>query len=101
MINGVAGKTVTPKDINELTKLLGSKDQLVIVLDKVFDYTESEGWATGKGCFFQKCGAGFQQSLAHAGTCNGRPPTQVKSGDLGLHLTYFRNSERYNYLAER
>ena len=78
VVNGVAGRTVTPEDIDELTKLLGSDEQLVIVLDKVFDYTESEGWATGSGCFFQECGAGFQQSLAHAGTCNGRLATKVK-----------------------
>ncbi|XP_052129734.1 uncharacterized protein LOC127750966 [Frankliniella occidentalis] len=32
----------------------------------------------------QKCGSGFQESLAHAGTCNGRSPTKVTYYKAGL-----------------
>lgn len=39
-----------PKDIKELTSLLTDSTARVIVLDKTFDYTESEGTITGTAC---------------------------------------------------
>ncbi|KAK3908232.1 Pectin lyase 1 [Frankliniella fusca] len=80
---GAGGKTVKPKSISELTNYLKSNQKLIIDLTKTFDYTNSEGWVTSTGCFFKKCGSGFQESLAHAGTCNGRPPTKVKYSKAG------------------
>ncbi|OLN81052.1 putative pectin lyase C [Colletotrichum chlorophyti] len=61
---------VTPKDITELTKYLTDKEPRVIVLNKEFDYTTSEGtesgnacanWGTGNACqriILDKCDAG-------------------------------------------
>lgn len=70
---------VSPKDVNELKNYLASKEKLVIDLWKEYDFTNTEGWATSTGCYYRKCKAGgFQESLAHAGTCNGRQPTQVR-----------------------
>ncbi|KAK3908233.1 putative pectin lyase A [Frankliniella fusca] len=80
---GAGGKTVKPKSTSELTNYLKSNQKLIIDLTKTFDYTNSEGWATSSGCYFQKCGNGFQESLAHAGTCNGRPATKVKYSKAG------------------
>jgi pectate lyase len=42
-----------PKDINELSKLLTDSTARVIVLDKTFDYTTSEGTVTGAACKFE------------------------------------------------
>lgn len=39
-----------PKDITELTSLLTDSKARVIVLDKTFDYTTSEGTVTGTAC---------------------------------------------------
>jgi hypothetical protein len=39
-----------PKDINELTTWLTDATARVIVLDKTFDYTTSEGTVTGTAC---------------------------------------------------
>ncbi|XP_034253769.1 probable pectin lyase D isoform X1 [Thrips palmi] len=80
---GQGGETVTPKNINELKSYLGSNQKLIIVLDRTYDFTNSEGWATSTGCYFQKCGSGFQESLAHAGTCNGKSSTNVKYAKAG------------------
>jgi hypothetical protein len=41
-----------PKDIKELTTLLTDTTARVIVLDKTFDYTTSEGTVTGTACTF-------------------------------------------------
>ena len=42
-----------PKDIKELTTLLTDTTARVIVLDKTFDYTTSEGTVTGTACTFE------------------------------------------------
>jgi hypothetical protein len=39
-----------PKDIKELSSLLSDSTARVIVLDKTFDYTTSEGTVTGTAC---------------------------------------------------
>lgn len=39
-----------PKDITELTSWLTDSKARVIVLDKTFDYTTSEGTVTGTAC---------------------------------------------------
>ncbi|XP_034239440.1 probable pectin lyase D [Thrips palmi] len=64
-------------------ELLGKQGKLIIVLDRTYDFTNSEGWATSSGCVILKCGGGYQESLAHAGTCNGRPLTKVKYAKAG------------------
>ncbi|KAE8738905.1 Pectin Lyase-like [Frankliniella occidentalis] len=80
---GQGGRWVTPRNTNELRNYLKSNEKLIINLDRTYDFTNSEGWISSRGCFFQKCGGGFQESLAHAGTCNGRPPTTVKYARAG------------------
>ncbi|XP_026280402.2 uncharacterized protein LOC113207878 [Frankliniella occidentalis] len=80
---GAGGKTVTPRNTNELKNYLASNQKLIINLDRTYDFTNSEGWATTTGCYFQKCGSGFQESLAHAGTCNGKKSTTVKYAKAG------------------
>jgi pectin lyase len=51
---GVTGggnaKPQYPKDINELSNWLTDSTARVIVLDKTFDYTTSEGTVTGNAC---------------------------------------------------
>ena len=42
-----------PTDIKELTTLLTDTTARVIVLDKTFDYTTSEGTVTGTACTFE------------------------------------------------
>ena len=42
-----------PKDINELTTWLTDATARVIVLDKTFDYTTSEGTVTGTACTYR------------------------------------------------
>ncbi|KAE8740042.1 hypothetical protein FOCC_FOCC014448 [Frankliniella occidentalis] len=79
-----ARKTVKPKNTAELTNYLKSGEKLIIDLTTTFDYTKSEGTAVSTGCFFLKCGSGFQESLANAGTCNGRSPTKVTYYKAGL-----------------
>ncbi|KAK3908230.1 Pectin lyase 1 [Frankliniella fusca] len=81
---GAGGRTVRPRNINELKNYLRSNQKLIIDLTTTFDFTSSEGWVTSSGCFFQRCGSGFQESLVHAGTCNGRPPTKVKYAKAGV-----------------
>ncbi|KAJ1528599.1 hypothetical protein ONE63_007000 [Megalurothrips usitatus] len=82
---GAGGRTVTPRNINELKNYLTQNGKLIINLDRTYDFTNSEGFATSTGCFFQKCGGNsFQQSLAQQGTCNGRQKTTVKYYKAGL-----------------
>lgn len=52
-----------PKDINELTKWLTDATPRVIVLDKTFDYTTSEGTVTGTACANWGTGAKCQRIL--------------------------------------
>lgn len=71
------GVTVTPKNIKELKNYLKDDVPRIILLDKTYDFTGSEGNATSDGCFFRKCGPGFQYSLAESDTCDGREMTNV------------------------
>ncbi|KAJ1530821.1 hypothetical protein ONE63_005668 [Megalurothrips usitatus] len=82
---GAGGRTVTPRNIDELRKYLYSKEKLIINLDRTYDYTYSEGTVKATGCFFQKCGRNnYQQSLSGRGTCHGRPHTTVTYHKAGL-----------------
>ncbi|XP_034235640.1 probable pectin lyase B [Thrips palmi] len=76
-VGGEGGKTVTPKNIKELKNFLKDDVPRIILLDKTFDFTGSQGLATSDGCFFKKCGPGFQYSLAQSDTCDGREMTNV------------------------
>lgn len=46
-----------PKDIKELNTWLTDSTARVIVLDKTFDFTNSEGTVTGTACAFKLCTA--------------------------------------------
>jgi pectin lyase len=52
-----------PKDIKELTSLLTDNTARVIVLDKTFDYTTSEGTVTGTACASWGTGTKCQRIL--------------------------------------
>ncbi|XP_034248551.1 pectin lyase B-like isoform X1 [Thrips palmi] len=80
-----SGRTVVPKDNNELKNYLNSKEKLIINLDKTYDFTASEGYGTERGCFYKKCKKVqiSEESLTRSGTCNGRLQTQVKYAKAG------------------
>jgi pectin lyase len=52
-----------PKDIKELTSLLTDSTARVVVLDKTFDYTTSEGTVTGTACASWGTGTKCQRIL--------------------------------------
>ncbi|KAG0150777.1 hypothetical protein CROQUDRAFT_652023 [Cronartium quercuum f. sp. fusiforme G11] len=64
----------TPKDLKELTSLLGDSVPRVILIDKVFDFTDSENNATGPGCApWPPCTSSslqVQHALNHLGWCS-------------------------------
>ncbi|KAF1964757.1 pectin lyase-like protein [Bimuria novae-zelandiae CBS 107.79] len=53
---------VTPATLDELVSYLGDKEPRVIVLNKEFDFTDSEGTTTGSGC--SPWGTGSQCQIA-------------------------------------
>ncbi|KAJ8110349.1 hypothetical protein OPT61_g6788 [Boeremia exigua] len=69
-----------PKDINELTTMLTDATPRVIILDKTFDYTSSEGTITGTACASWGTGAKCQRILLDS--C---PTGQVKET-----VTYYK-----------
>ncbi|KAI8930855.1 hypothetical protein NX059_011872 [Plenodomus lindquistii] len=64
-----------PKDIKELSSLLTDATARVIVLDKTFDYTTSEGTVTGTACANWGTGAKCQRILQD--TCGTAPVETV------------------------
>ncbi|CAI9633181.1 unnamed protein product [Alternaria burnsii] len=69
-----------PKDIKELTTLLTDSTARVIVLDKTFDYTTSEGTVTGTACASWGTGAKCQRILLD--TCD--------AGQVKETVTYYK-----------
>lgn len=69
-----------PKDITELTTWLTDATARVIVLDKTFDYTSSEGTVTGTACASWGTGAACQRILQD--TCD--------SGITKETVTYYK-----------
>lgn len=91
---------VTPKNIKELKKALCSKTSsglcvdkkpLKIIIDRLLDFTGSEGYVTELGCYHlsepEICLTVGQKKLNVNGQCEGLTPTNVtysKAGKLGL-----------------
>ncbi|KAF4556657.1 Pectate lyase-like protein 10 [Elsinoe fawcettii] len=65
----------TPKDIKELTSLLTDATARVIVLDKTYDYTSSEGTVTGTACAAWGTGNACQMILQD--DCGSNPKKTV------------------------
>jgi pectin lyase len=61
---GGNAKPATPSSIAELTNWLSDSTARVIVLDKVYDFTNSEGTVTGKGCKPWTCSPNPQVSFS-------------------------------------
>ncbi|KAJ1524208.1 hypothetical protein ONE63_010729 [Megalurothrips usitatus] len=81
---GEGGEVVVPKSIKELKNYLKDDVPRVILLNQTFDFVGSEKTVTRDGCFFKKCGPGFQYSLAESDTCVGRERTKVTLDAAGL-----------------
>ena len=60
---GGSASPVYPKDITELKTYLTDKNPRVIVLDKVFDFTSSEGTETGTACASWGTGSSCQKII--------------------------------------
>lgn len=72
-----AGEVVVPQTIKELKQYLKDDVPRVVLLNRTFDFTGSEGTATREGCVFLPCGRGRQYSLAESDTCDGRQRADV------------------------
>lgn len=88
---GGSGRTVTPNTIADLVNYLGSSESLNIVLTKTFDFTGSEGSATGAGCAPWGTGSTCQKAINKDNWCNNYEPnapkvtiTYDKAGMLGI-----------------
>lgn len=82
----------TPKDINELKKLLADPSPRVIVLDKLYDYTGTEGTSKGTVCANwgegTKCQKIIQDNCGNAGKSTGTWDTAAKTPiDVASHKT--------------
>ncbi|BAE64564.1 pectin lyase F [Aspergillus flavus] len=82
----------TPKDINELKKLLADPSPRVIVLDKLYDYTGTEGTSKGTVCANwgegAKCQKIIQDNCGNAGKSTGTWDTAAKTPiDVASHKT--------------
>ncbi|KAH6633506.1 pectin lyase fold/virulence factor [Boeremia exigua] len=73
-----------PKDIKELTAWLTDATPRVIVLDKTFDYTTSEGTVTGTACANWGTGAACQRILLD--TCD--------AGKVKETVTYYKAAKQ-------
>ena len=96
---------MVPRNIAELKNYLQSKEKLIINLDKTYDFTASEGFGTEKGCVYHKCSKTTisELSLAHSGTCNGRPQTTVRGGPslVRMYIRHLGQHVASTYLAKR
>lgn len=68
---GGSASPVYPKDIKELRTYLTDKTPRVIVLDKVFDFTTSEGTETGTACASWGTRSSYQKIIQ--ATCGTSP----------------------------
>lgn len=59
----------TPSDIDELKEWLSDETARVIVLDKTYDFTESEGNVTGNVCASWGTGSACQKIIEDASSC--------------------------------
>ncbi|PSK41804.1 hypothetical protein B9Z65_9190 [Elsinoe australis] len=72
---GGSAAAQTPRDIKELTSLLTDATARVILLDKTYDYTTSEGTVTGTACASWGTGSACQQILQD--DCGSSPKSTV------------------------
>ncbi|KAJ3271275.1 hypothetical protein HK104_004718 [Borealophlyctis nickersoniae] len=79
---------VIPRDTNELRKLLADNTPRVILLDKTYDFTNSEGRVTEQGCRPWSCSANPQLAINAANNwCGNHPKATVtynKASTSGL-----------------
>lgn len=82
---------VYPKTNAELVSYLGDSSARVIVLNKIFDFTGSEGSASGSGCAPWGTGSGCQVAINQNGWCDNyqqsAPKVNVnydKAGVIGI-----------------
>ncbi|CAH0017087.1 unnamed protein product [Clonostachys rhizophaga] len=68
---GGSATAQTPADITELTKWLTDSTPRVIVLDKEYDFTESEGTESGNVCASWGTGSAYQRIIQD--NCDGKP----------------------------
>lgn len=87
---GGSAAVVTPKNIQELVTYLTDKTPRVIVLDRTYDFIDSEGTVKEKGCAPWKTGAGCQLAINAAGNwCGDNPKVDVtysKAGTSGINV---------------
>lgn len=88
---GGSASPVYPKSNAELVSYLGDSSPRVIVLNKIFDFTGSEGSASGTGCAPWGTGSACQLAINQNGWCDnyqqGTPKVSVsydKAGILGI-----------------
>ncbi|RYP44301.1 hypothetical protein DL768_009226 [Monosporascus sp. mg162] len=83
---------VTPKTTAELIKYLGDSSPRVIILDREFDFTGTEGTVTSSGCSPWGTGSACQIAINKDGWCDNYQPnapkvsriTYDKAGMLGI-----------------
>ncbi|KAH6961936.1 pectin lyase fold/virulence factor [Ilyonectria sp. MPI-CAGE-AT-0026] len=87
---GGSASPVTPKNIKELVTYLTDKTPRVIVLDKTYDFTGSEGTVREKGCAPWGTGKGCQLAINAANNwCGSQTPADVvydKAGTSGINV---------------
>ncbi|PYH48641.1 polysaccharide lyase family 1 protein [Aspergillus saccharolyticus JOP 1030-1] len=89
---GGSAAEVYPKTNDELVSYLGDSQPRVIVLDKIFDFTGTEGTETTSGCSPWGTGSTCQQAINKDNWCNNYEPkapkvssiTYDKAGVLGI-----------------
>lgn len=86
---GGSATPVTPRNIQELVTYLTDKSPRVIVLDRTYDFTGSEGTVRATGCAPWGTGKGCQLAINSANFCGTQPAAQVtydKAGTAGINV---------------
>ncbi|KAM0717609.1 hypothetical protein Q7P37_007461 [Cladosporium fusiforme] len=85
---GGSASPVYPKSNAELVSYLGDSSSRVIVLQKTFDFTGTEGTTSGSGCAPWGTGSGCQTAINKDNWCknyqSSAPTTSVKYDNAGL-----------------
>ncbi|KAF9464634.1 pectin lyase fold/virulence factor [Collybia nuda] len=96
---GGSATAQTPTSISQLATWLSDSTARVIVLDKIFDFTTSEGTRTGSVCSPWTCSPNPQQAIADSTWCDPYPKTtgtwnvagktalRVGSDEVSIYLT--------------
>ncbi|RYO94330.1 hypothetical protein DL764_007847 [Monosporascus ibericus] len=75
---GGSASPVTPRTTDELIKYLGDSSPRVIVLDREFDFTGTEGTEVGSGCSPWGTASGCQIAINKNGWCDNYQPNAPK-----------------------